>query len=290
MGRVSLARGPADGYRARRGHVRALRRHRPRRRRRGGPAGRAGRSSRSPRGVGRLCLGCTRSARARHRGQARRGLVGVTGGALGADGDGGRRRARRPPHRPARPRCRRVRGAGGGLRRVGHGGAGGRSHARRRCCSTCGCRASTGGGCSASSGPIRRSQHLPVVVFTADMSARGEAPAELRDGDVLITKPFQADDLLRAVQTAVGRLADAGEGRAAVERRALLERAADRLDPGAERRLVHAWCRGWRRRPARCSRPSACRRGRWRRPAGSGWRRRGPSSPTTPGCCRSSRR
>ena len=47
-------------------------------------------------------------------------------------------------------------------------------------------------------------EHLPVVVFTADMSARGEAPDELREGDVLITKPFQADDLLRAVQTAVG--------------------------------------------------------------------------------------
>jgi CheY-like chemotaxis protein len=47
-------------------------------------------------------------------------------------------------------------------------------------------------------------EHLPVVVFTADMSVRGEAPAELGDGDVLITKPFQADDLLRAVQTAVG--------------------------------------------------------------------------------------
>jgi CheY-like chemotaxis protein len=44
---------------------------------------------------------------------------------------------------------------------------------------------------------------LPVVVFTADMSARSEAPAELRDGDVLITKPFQADDLLHAVQAAV---------------------------------------------------------------------------------------
>jgi hypothetical protein len=26
----------------------------------------------------------------------------------------------------------------------------------------------------------------------------------LREGDVLITKPFQADDLLRAVQQAVG--------------------------------------------------------------------------------------
>jgi putative two-component system response regulator len=48
-------------------------------------------------------------------------------------------------------------------------------------------------------------EHLPVVVFTADMSARSEAPAELREGDVLITKPFQADDLLRAVQTVVGR-------------------------------------------------------------------------------------
>jgi CheY-like chemotaxis protein len=44
---------------------------------------------------------------------------------------------------------------------------------------------------------------LPVVVFTADMSARGEAPPELRERDLLITKPFQADDLLRAVQTAV---------------------------------------------------------------------------------------
>jgi two-component system, chemotaxis family, chemotaxis protein CheY len=47
--------------------------------------------------------------------------------------------------------------------------------------------------------------HLPVVMFTADMSARSEAPAELREGDVLITKPFQADDLLHAVQVAVGR-------------------------------------------------------------------------------------
>ena len=46
-------------------------------------------------------------------------------------------------------------------------------------------------------------ERLPVVVFTADMSARGEAPAILRDGYVMITKPFQADDLLRAVQTAV---------------------------------------------------------------------------------------
>ena len=44
-----------------------------------------------------------------------------------------------------------------------------------------------------------------VVVFTADLSARGEAPAGLRDGDVLITKPFDADDLLEAVRTVSAR-------------------------------------------------------------------------------------
>ena len=44
---------------------------------------------------------------------------------------------------------------------------------------------------------------VAVVVFTADLSARAEAPEELRERDVLITKPFDADDLLRAVQTAV---------------------------------------------------------------------------------------
>jgi CheY-like chemotaxis protein len=46
---------------------------------------------------------------------------------------------------------------------------------------------------------------LPVVVLTADTGARSEAPAVLRDTDVLLTKPFQADDLLRAVQSAVGQ-------------------------------------------------------------------------------------
>jgi CheY-like chemotaxis protein len=46
-------------------------------------------------------------------------------------------------------------------------------------------------------------EHLPVVVFTADMGARSEAPSVLRQADILITKPFQADDLLRAVQSAV---------------------------------------------------------------------------------------
>jgi CheY-like chemotaxis protein len=46
-------------------------------------------------------------------------------------------------------------------------------------------------------------QHLPVVVFTADLSAPGEAPDVLRQGDVLIRKPFQADELLEAVEAAV---------------------------------------------------------------------------------------
>jgi len=54
--------------------------------------------------------------------------------------------------------------------------------------------------------------HIPVVVFTADMSARSEAPLELRESDVLITKPFQADDLLHAVQSAVGGDQAAGAG------------------------------------------------------------------------------
>ena len=44
---------------------------------------------------------------------------------------------------------------------------------------------------------------VPVVVLTADMGARGEAPGVLGERDVLITKPFQADDLLQAVRTAV---------------------------------------------------------------------------------------
>ena len=51
---------------------------------------------------------------------------------------------------------------------------------------------------------------LPVVVFTADLSARSEAPDELRPGDVLITKPFQADDLLHAVQSAIASRPEGG--------------------------------------------------------------------------------
>jgi CheY-like chemotaxis protein len=45
---------------------------------------------------------------------------------------------------------------------------------------------------------------VPVVVFTADLGARSEAPVHLEDTEILITKPFQADDLLAAVRTATG--------------------------------------------------------------------------------------
>jgi CheY-like chemotaxis protein len=45
---------------------------------------------------------------------------------------------------------------------------------------------------------------MPVIVFTADLGARSEAPVHLGDADVLITKPFQADDLLAAIRAAVG--------------------------------------------------------------------------------------
>lgn len=48
---------------------------------------------------------------------------------------------------------------------------------------------------------------VPVVVFTADLGARSEASEHLADADLLLTKPFSADDLLGAVRTAVGRVA-----------------------------------------------------------------------------------
>lgn len=41
---------------------------------------------------------------------------------------------------------------------------------------------------------------LPVVVFTADLGASSEAPEHLDDTQVLLTKPFRADDLLAAVR------------------------------------------------------------------------------------------
>ncbi len=45
---------------------------------------------------------------------------------------------------------------------------------------------------------------LPVVVFTADLGARSEAREYLAEDEVLLTKPFLADDLLAAVRQAVG--------------------------------------------------------------------------------------
>lgn len=45
---------------------------------------------------------------------------------------------------------------------------------------------------------------VPVVVCTADLGARSEAPDHLAPADVLLTKPFQADDLLDAIRAAVG--------------------------------------------------------------------------------------
>lgn len=46
---------------------------------------------------------------------------------------------------------------------------------------------------------------LPVVVFTADLASKADARHEMREGDILITKPFHADELLAAVQQAVGQ-------------------------------------------------------------------------------------
>lgn len=46
---------------------------------------------------------------------------------------------------------------------------------------------------------------LPVVVFTADLGARAEARSHLDDANLFVTKPFQADELLAVVRTAVGQ-------------------------------------------------------------------------------------
>jgi CheY-like chemotaxis protein len=47
------------------------------------------------------------------------------------------------------------------------------------------------------------SARMPVVVFTADLGARSEAGEHLAAGQALLTKPFQADDLLAVVRAAV---------------------------------------------------------------------------------------
>jgi two-component system alkaline phosphatase synthesis response regulator PhoP len=49
------------------------------------------------------------------------------------------------------------------------------------------------------------SAELPVVVFTADLGARSEARTELDDGDLFVTKPFQPDDLLDVVRSAISQ-------------------------------------------------------------------------------------
>jgi CheY-like chemotaxis protein len=44
---------------------------------------------------------------------------------------------------------------------------------------------------------------VPVVVFTAHLSAREDAPEAWRDYEHFITKPFKPDELLGAVQSAL---------------------------------------------------------------------------------------
>jgi CheY-like chemotaxis protein len=51
---------------------------------------------------------------------------------------------------------------------------------------------------------------LPVVIFTADVRARRDAPNEGRDTDHFLLKPFGPDDLLAAVSDAIGDAARPG--------------------------------------------------------------------------------
>jgi len=46
-------------------------------------------------------------------------------------------------------------------------------------------------------------RHPPVVIFTADLSARQDAPGEWKDYEHFITKPFEPDRLLAAVNEAM---------------------------------------------------------------------------------------
>ena len=46
-------------------------------------------------------------------------------------------------------------------------------------------------------------RHMPVVIFTADLSARNDAPREWKDYEHFVTKPFEPDRLLEAVKEAM---------------------------------------------------------------------------------------
>ena len=46
--------------------------------------------------------------------------------------------------------------------------------------------------------------HPPVVIFTADLSARQDAPGQWKDYEHFLTKPFEPDRLVEAVKDAMG--------------------------------------------------------------------------------------
>jgi CheY-like chemotaxis protein len=48
-----------------------------------------------------------------------------------------------------------------------------------------------------------RLRHLPVVVFTAHLSARRDAPEEMRSYEHFIMKPFKPEELVSAIQGAL---------------------------------------------------------------------------------------
>lgn len=43
---------------------------------------------------------------------------------------------------------------------------------------------------------------VPIVIFTAQLTVRDDAPVELREDEYVILKPFQPDELLVAVERA----------------------------------------------------------------------------------------
>ena len=53
-------------------------------------------------------------------------------------------------------------------------------------------------------------KHVPVVIFTAHLSARKDAPGPWKDYEHFLTKPFDPDGLLEAVRQALGE-ASSGE-------------------------------------------------------------------------------